>query len=168
MIDKEPSIAEVLSNIMEEKTKEIYHEIDVLGRSLEKLRVIVDGLQYHLSYRYDTFFPYKSRDEMNEYSGTTLDETKLYKVWAIDENTVMREYVKIAEHEKEQAIKEGKTSVEIKFREYDAGRKKRPILIGIGEALEKKGNKVSFYDYMGSTYIEFSWEHEKQSETEQN
>jgi hypothetical protein len=80
MADKEPSIAEVLSNIIEEKTKEIYHEIDVFARSIEKLRVIVDGLQYHLSYRYEKFFPYKSRDEMIEYSGTTLNKTKLFKL----------------------------------------------------------------------------------------
>jgi hypothetical protein len=56
MSDKEPSIAEILSNIMEEKTKEIYREIDVLARSVKKLRVIVDGLQYHLSHRYEKFF----------------------------------------------------------------------------------------------------------------
>jgi hypothetical protein len=167
MADKEPSIAEILSIIMEEKAKEIYHEIDVLGSSLEKLRVIVDGLQYHLSYRYENIFPYKSREEMIEYSGTTLDEKKLYKLWAIDEKAVVREYVKIAEHEKEKAVKEGKTNAEIKFREYDAGRKERPILIGIGEALEEKGNKVSFYEFMRSTYIEFSWVNEK-NETEQN
>jgi hypothetical protein len=168
MADKERSIAEVISNIMEEKTKEVYHEIDVLARSVEKLWVIVDGLQYHLSYRYDNFFPYKSREEMIEYSGTTLDETKLFKLWAIDENAVVREYVKIAEHEKEKAVKEGKTSAEIKFREYDAGRKERPILISIGEALEEKGSKVSFYEFMGSTYIEFSWERENQNDTVEN
>jgi hypothetical protein len=40
------------------------------------------------------------------------------------------------------------------------------ISTGIGEALEEKGNKVSIYKLMGTTYIEFSWEHEKQKETE--
>jgi hypothetical protein len=79
---------------------------------------------------------------------------------------VIREYVKMAEKEKEKAIKEGKSSAEIIFTERDAGRKKRSILIGIGEALEEKGSKVSFYEFMGSTYIEFSWEHEKHKETE--
>jgi hypothetical protein len=131
------------------------------------LRVIVDGLQYHLSYRYEKISPYKSRDEMIEYSGTTLNETKLLKLWAIDEDAVIREYVKMAEKEKEKAIKEGKSSAEIIFTERDAGRKDRPILIGIGEALEEKGNKVSYYDSMAGTLIELSWEGKK-DETEQN
>jgi hypothetical protein len=166
MADKEPSIVKVLSEILEEE-KALYHEIDILARSVEKLRVIVDGLQYHLSYRYDNFFPYKSREEMNEYSGTTLEEAKLFKLWAIDENAVIRKYVKMAESKKQQAVKEGKNSAEIKFAEYGAGRKERPILIGIGEALEEKGNKVRYYEFVAGTVIELSWE-DKKDETEEN
>jgi hypothetical protein len=75
---------------------------------------------------------------MIEYSGTTLDETKLFKVWATDEKAVVREYVKLPEKEKEKAARKDKTSAEIKFRENDAGRKKRPILIGIGGLLKTK------------------------------